>query len=103
MSAVTAIACSPMVLATSFNDLEQWPAEQLYHRGGVVRMNYDIYINVVPSKGRAPNTEDKRWKIIEYNKRQAFTKKRLYSIGAVVSHDDRFYISRGINVAIKST
>lgn len=102
VTAVATIAFSPTGLAASFNDIEQWQAEKLYHRGDVVRANYDIYISVVPSKGNSPNTENKRWKIIEYNKRQEFTNKKLYPIGSVVTHGGRFYISRGMNVAVES-
>ena len=87
--------------AASFTDIEVWQPEKSYHRGDVVRVNYEIYINIIPSKGLMPGTQERHWDIINYNNRSEFQTKTLYRIGDVVSHDGRFYISRGMNIAVK--
>ena len=87
--------------ATSFTDLEEWQPEKSYHRGDVVRVNYDIYISVIPSKGTIPGTQEKHWDLIKYNNLREFQTNRLYRLGEVVSHEGRFYISRGMNIATK--
>ena len=87
--------------ATSFTDIEEWQPEKLYHRGDVVRVNYDIYISTIPSKGLTPSSQARHWDIIDYNNRSEFKTKTLYRIGDVVSHEGRFYISRGMNNTVK--
>ncbi|MBE0500070.1 MAG: hypothetical protein IBX47_01410 [Desulfuromonadales bacterium] len=83
--------------ATSFTDIEAWQPQKSYYRGDVVRVNYDIYISIIPSKGLIPGSQARHWDIIDYNNRSEFQTKTLYRIGDVVSHEDRFYISRGMN------
>jgi len=54
------LEASGTTLATSFTDIEEWQPEKLYHRGDVVRINYDIYISTIPSKGLTPDTLQSR-------------------------------------------
>ena len=86
---------------TSFTDIEEWQPEKLYHRGDVVRVNYDIYISIIPSKGLAPSAQERHWDIIEYKNCSEFQAKSRYRIGDVVSHEGRFYISRGMNNSVR--
>lgn len=95
------IIASSFSHATSFTDIEEWQTEKLYHRGDVVRVNYDLYISTIQSKGLTPGSQARHWSIIDYNKRSEFQTKTLYRIGAVVSHEGRFYISRGMNNTVK--
>lgn len=87
--------------AISFTDIEEWQPVKFYHRGDVVRVNYDIYISTIPSKGLTPGSQTRHWDIIDYNKRSEFQTKTLYRIGDVVSHGGRFYISRSMNTTVK--
>jgi len=87
--------------AASFTDLEVWQPEKLYHRGDVVRLNYDIYISVIPSKGLMPGEKERHWENVDYKNHSEFQSKTPYRIGDVVSHDGRYYISSGMNVSVK--
>jgi hypothetical protein len=48
-----------------------------------------------------PNAQERHWDLIEYNNLSEFQTNRLYRIGDVVSHEGRFYISLGMNIAVK--
>lgn len=97
----SSLKASSTTHAPSFTDIEEWQPEKLYYRGDVVRVNYDIYISTLPSKGLTPSSQAKHWDIIDYNNRSEFQTKTLYRIGDVVSHEGRFYISRGMNNTLK--
>lgn len=100
--ALIAVALSPLAHAVDFNDLEEWKPDKFYHRGDVVRLGYEMYISVLPSKGRSPQTNSIKWRLIDYNKRRTFRIKTLYPIGSVVSHGGKHYIARALNVPLSS-
>lgn len=89
--------------AIQFDGFEEWDVVMLYHRGDVIRYGFDLYISVVPSKGVLPDNEGRRWKKVDYNNHRPFQEKKIFPIGAVVVHEGRYFISRGINVALNSS
>ena len=89
--------------AISFTDFEEWQTDNLYHRGDVVRINYDIYISIIPSKGVIPSSQERHWCLIKYNNVGEIQTKRLYMIGDVVSHEGHFYISSRMNIIVKDS
>lgn len=50
--AVLFISFASLAHETDFNDLSMWSAEEFYRRGDVVRLQDDMYISVIPSRGR---------------------------------------------------
>lgn len=86
-----------------FTKFEEWSAGKLYYRGDVIKYGFDLYISIIPFKGNLPDKEGKRWEKVDYRNYLTFQPRKLFPIGAVVVHEGRYFISRGMNVAINSS
>lgn len=95
--AVLFISFASLAHGTDFNDLSMWSAEEFYRRGDVVRLQDDMYISVIPSRGRPPATSKAHWRKIDYNDRRQIRIKSVYPLGTVVSHQGKHYISLRLN------
>lgn len=88
---------TPLADAADFIDMSMWSADELYRRGDVVRLQDDIYISVIPSRGHSPATSGAPWHKIDYNDRRQIQIKSVYPLGTVVSHQGKHYISLRLN------
>lgn len=88
--------------AASFNDIGEWQSDIRYNRGDVVTDGYDIYVNVVPIRGLDPEDSHFAWLKIDYRRQFSLHDRRLFFLGQVVEHDDKYYISRSVNVVRRS-
>ena len=93
-----ATLCSAFAHAISLNDMQSWNPDKLYKRGELVKIRYDMYMSVLPTRGDHPEHHPIRWRKIQYDRFLNFEPKRLYFLGKVVKHAGQYYISRGINV-----
>lgn len=83
--------------ATDFTEIPSWSPSERYRRGEVVRLQHDMYISVIPSKGMSPDSHPHHWRRIDYNDRRQVRVKTLYPLGTVVSHKGEHYISLKVN------
>lgn len=92
--------CSAVAHAITFNEMQSWDSDKLYKRGEVVKIRYDMYMSVLPTRGDHPEHHPIRWRKIDYGKFRNFEPRRLYFLGKVVGHEGQYYVSRGLNVPL---
>lgn len=95
---IFATLCSAVAHAITFSEMQTWDSSKLYKRGELVKIRYDMYMSVLPTRGDHPERHPVRWRKIHYSNFQDFEPRRLYFLGKVVEHEGQYFISRGINV-----
>ncbi|WP_281649132.1 hypothetical protein [Parendozoicomonas sp. Alg238-R29] len=86
------------VLAVDFHEIPAWDPEVKYKRGTVIAHGTDLYINILPKAGIFPDHSKIVWRKIRYNRHYPLKPYKLYLPGFVVAHDEKYYISRKINL-----